>query len=134
VVGLTLRLLQFFFSHQLPKTFELGRATNAHITVAVYFRDRYCWFRVCSFAELSSTFIILPPRALKFSTSTFPTFFLQSYITRAWGMPASFVHTCISIHTMWKVGIYRFLSSPKDRSTWSHSCSPLQHHPQQKKH
>jgi hypothetical protein len=56
--------------------------------------------------------------------------FFQSYITRAWGMPASFVHTCILIHTLWKVGIYRFLSSPKDRSTRSHSCSPLQHHPQ----
>jgi hypothetical protein len=31
-------------------------------------------------------------------------FFLQSYITRAWGMPASFVHTCILFHTLWKVG------------------------------
>jgi hypothetical protein len=30
--------------------------------------------------------------------------FLQSYITRAWGMPASFVHTCILFHTLWKVG------------------------------
>jgi hypothetical protein len=70
-----------------------------------------------------------PREALQLSTSTF-----QSYITRAWGMPASFVHTCILIHTLWKVGIYRFLSSPKDRSTRSHSCSPLQHHPQKKKH
>jgi hypothetical protein len=117
------------FSHQLPKTSELGRATNAHITVASYFRDHYRWFRVCSVADLSSAFIIPPPRALQLSTSTF-----QSYITRAWGMPASFVHTCILIHTLWKVRIYRFLSSPKDRSTQSHSCSPLQHHPQQKKH
>jgi hypothetical protein len=58
----------------------------------------------------------------------FRHFFLQSYITRAWGMPASFVHTCILLHTSWKVGIYRFLSSPTDCSTRSHSCSPLQHH------
>jgi hypothetical protein len=34
------------------------------------------------------------------------------------------------IHTLWKVGIYRFLSSPTDCSTRSHSCSPLQHHSQ----
>jgi hypothetical protein len=63
------------FSYQLPKTSELGRATNAHITVVVYFRDHYRWFRVCSFAELSSAFIIPPPRALQLSTSTFQTFF-----------------------------------------------------------
>ena len=30
-----------FFYHQLPKTSELGRATTAHITVVVYFRDHY---------------------------------------------------------------------------------------------
>jgi hypothetical protein len=30
-------------------------------------------------------------------------FFLQSYIPRAWGMPASFVHTCILFHTLSKV-------------------------------
>jgi hypothetical protein len=57
------------FSHPLPKTSELGRATNSHITVAVSFRDHYHWFRVCSFAELSFTFIIPPPRALQSSTS-----------------------------------------------------------------
>ena len=54
--------------------------------------------------------------------------FFQSYITRAWGMPSSFVHTCILIHTLKKVRHYRFLSSPTDCSTRSHSCSPLQHH------
>ena len=121
------------FSHQLSKTSELGQATNTHITIVVYFHDHYRWFRVCSFAELSSAFIIPPPRALQSSTSTIQTFF-QSYITRAWGMPASFVHTCILIHTLWKVGIYRFLSSPTDCSIRSHSCSPLQHHSQSKKH
>jgi hypothetical protein len=92
------------FYHHLPKTSELGRATTAHITVVVYFHDHYHWFRVCSFAELSSTFIIPPPRALQSSTSTIPTFSLQGYITRAWGMPASFVHICILFHTLWKVG------------------------------
>jgi hypothetical protein len=92
------------FYHPLPKTSELGRAINAHITVVVSFRDHCHWFRVCSFAELSSAFNIPPPRALQSSTSTIPTFFLQSYITRAWGMLASFVHICILFHTLWKVG------------------------------
>jgi hypothetical protein len=92
------------FYHHLPKTSELGRATTAHITVVVYFRDHYQWFRVCSFAELSSAFIIPPPRALQSSTSTIHTFSLQGYITRAWGMPASFVYICILFHTLWKVG------------------------------
>ena len=88
------------FSYQLSKTSELGRATNAHITVIVYFRDHYLWFRVCSFAELSFAFIIPPPRALQLSTPTLQTFFLQSYIIRVWGMPASFVHTCILLRTL----------------------------------
>jgi hypothetical protein len=92
------------FYHHLPKTSELGWATTAHITVVVYFRDHYHWFRVCSFAELSSAFIIPPLRALQSSTSTIHTFSLQGYITRAWGMPASFVHICILFHTLWKVG------------------------------
>jgi hypothetical protein len=65
------------FYYQLPKTSELGRATNAHITVVVYFRDHYLWFRVCSFAELSSAFIIPPPRALQLSTPTFPSSFFR---------------------------------------------------------
>jgi hypothetical protein len=32
-----------------------------------------------------------------------------SYMTRAWGMPASFVHN-LFLHTLWKVGSYRFPS------------------------
>jgi hypothetical protein len=63
------------FYYQLPKTSELGRATNAHITVVVYFHDHYLWFRVCSFVELSSAFIIPPPRALQLSTPKFPSYF-----------------------------------------------------------
>jgi hypothetical protein len=65
------------FYYQLPKTSELGRATNAHIPVAAHFRDYYHGFRVCSFAELSSAFIIPPPRALQLSTPTLPTFFFR---------------------------------------------------------
>jgi hypothetical protein len=44
------------FYYPLPKTPELGRAITAHITVVVYLRDHFRWFRVCSFAELSSAF------------------------------------------------------------------------------
>jgi hypothetical protein len=50
-----------FYHYQLPKTSELGRAINAHSTVAIYFRDHYLCFRVCSFAELSSAFITPAP-------------------------------------------------------------------------
>jgi hypothetical protein len=92
------------FYHRLPKTSELRRAITAHITVAVSFRDHYHRFRVCSFAELSSAFIIPPLRVLQSSTSTIHTFSLQGYITRAWGMLALFVHICILFHTLWKVG------------------------------
>jgi hypothetical protein len=92
------------FYHHLPKTSEFGRATIAHITVVISCRDHYHWFRVCSFAELSSAFIISPLRALQPSTSTIHTFPLQGYITRAWGMPASFVHICILFHTLETVG------------------------------
>jgi hypothetical protein len=90
--------------YHLPKTSEFGRATTAHMTVVISCRDHYHWFRVCSFAELSSAFIIPPPRALQSSTSTIHTFPLQGYITRAWGMPASFVHSCILFHTLETVG------------------------------
>jgi hypothetical protein len=65
------------FYYQLPKTSKLGRAIKAPIIVAGYFRDYYHWFRVCSFAELSSAFIIPPPRALQLSTPTLPTFFFR---------------------------------------------------------
>jgi hypothetical protein len=51
----------------------------------------------------------LPPRALQLSTSTLHPSFL-SYMTRAWGMPASFVHSLFFIHTLWKVGFYKFPS------------------------
>jgi hypothetical protein len=31
-------------------------------------------------------------------------------MTRAWGMPASFVHNFFFLHTLWKVGFYKFPS------------------------
>jgi hypothetical protein len=34
---------------------------------------------------------------------------LLSYMTQAWGMPTSFVHS-LFLHTLWKVGFYRFPS------------------------
>jgi hypothetical protein len=46
-----------YFCH-LPKTSERGRAINAHIILAAYYSDHCLLFRVCSFAELSSAFII----------------------------------------------------------------------------
>jgi hypothetical protein len=49
-----------FFCH-LPKTSEYGRAINAHIIIAAYYSDHCLLFRVCSFAELSSSFIITAP-------------------------------------------------------------------------
>jgi hypothetical protein len=49
-----------YFSH-LSKTFELGWAINAHIIVATYYRDHCLLFRVCSFAELSFSFITTTP-------------------------------------------------------------------------
>jgi hypothetical protein len=48
-----------------------------------------------------------PPRALQLSTSTHHSFL--SYMKRAWGMPALFIHS-LFLHTLWKVGFYRFPS------------------------
>jgi hypothetical protein len=45
------------FCH-FPKTSELCRAINAHIIVVAYYSDHCLLFRVCSFAELSSAFLI----------------------------------------------------------------------------
>jgi hypothetical protein len=62
----------------------------------------------CSPSELSLAIIKLPPRALQSSTPTHSfsyciTHFL-SYMTRAWGMPASFVHSFI-FYTLGKVWV-----------------------------
>jgi hypothetical protein len=119
-----------YYYYHLPKTSELGRAINARIIVAASYRDRCLLFRVCSFAELSSAFIITAPEGTAVVYTNTSVIFFQSYITRAWGMPASFVHSCILLRTLWKVEFYRFLSSPTNCSTRSHYCSPLQQHSQ----
>jgi hypothetical protein len=65
----------FFY---LPKTSELGRAINAHIIVIAYYSNHFLVFRVCSVAELSSAFIILPPlRELQLSTPTLSSSFFR---------------------------------------------------------
>jgi hypothetical protein len=119
-----------YFCH-LPKTSERGRAINAHIIVAAYYNDHCLLFRVCSFAELSSAFIITAPEGAAVVYTNTSVIFFQSYITRAWGMPASFVHSCIFfLCTSLRRSRYRFLLSPTDRSERSHSCFPLQQHSQ----
>jgi hypothetical protein len=119
-----------YFYH-LPKTSELGRAINAHIIVASYYRDHCLLFRVCSFAELSSSFLITSPEGAAVVYTNTSVIFFQSYITRAWGMPASFVHSFLFfLHNSQKVGPYRFLFSPTDRSERSHYFSLLQQHSQ----
>jgi hypothetical protein len=106
--------------YHLTKTSEPSRAIKAHIIIAAYHRDHCLLFRVYSFAELSSAFIITAPEGTAVIYTNTSIIFCQNYITRAWGMPASFVHTCILLRTLWKVGFHRFLSSPKDCSTQSH--------------
>ena len=49
------------YYYQLPKTSELGRAIDACILIAACYCDHCLLFRVCSFAELSSAFIITAP-------------------------------------------------------------------------
>jgi hypothetical protein len=69
-----------------------------------------------------------PPRALQLSTSTFFRH-LPSELHHTSMGHARLVCTHLYIVTHLVEGrIYRFLSSPTDCSTRSHSCSPLQHH------
>jgi hypothetical protein len=66
-----------YFFH-LPKTSELGRAINAHIIVAAYYNDHCLLFRVCSFVELSSAFVITAPKgATVVYTNTSVIFFFR---------------------------------------------------------
>jgi hypothetical protein len=68
-----------YFYH-LPKTSELGRAINARIIADTYYRDHCLLFRVCSFAELSSTFIITTPEGTAvIYTNTSVIFFRVTY-------------------------------------------------------
>jgi hypothetical protein len=82
-----------YFYH-LPKTSEHGRAITAHIIANTSYHDHCLLFKLCSFVELSSAFIITAPEgAIVVYTNTSVIFFFQSYMTRAWVMPASFVHS-----------------------------------------
>jgi hypothetical protein len=83
----------FSYHYHLPKTSEPGRAINARIIVAAYYRDHCLLFIVCSFAKLSSAFIITAPEGVAVVYINPSVIFFQTYITRAWGMPASFVHS-----------------------------------------
>jgi hypothetical protein len=80
------------YLYHFPKTSELGRATNARIIVIASYCDHCLLFRVRSFAELSSAFIITTPEGAAVVYTNTSVILFQSYITRAWGMPASFVH------------------------------------------
>jgi hypothetical protein len=80
----------FFYS---PKTSELGRAINAHIIAATSYHDQYLLFRACSFAKLSSSSITTALEGAAVVYTNTSVIFFQRYMTRAWGMPASFVHS-----------------------------------------
>jgi hypothetical protein len=89
-------------SYILPKTSELGWAINAYRIRDTSYRCHCLLFRVCSSSELSSAFITTAPEGLQLSTSThsfsyYTTPFFLSYMTRAWGMPTSFVHNLFYI-------------------------------------
>ena len=90
------------------KTSELGWAINAYIIHDTSYRSHCLLFIVCSSTELYSAFITTTPEGVVvFYINT--SFLFLSYMTRAWGMPASFVHS-LFLHTLWKVGFYRFPS------------------------
>jgi hypothetical protein len=69
------------YYYHLSKTSELGRAIHAHIIVAAYYRDHCLFFRVCSFAELFSAFIMTAPEGAAVVYTNISVIFFQSYIT-----------------------------------------------------
>jgi hypothetical protein len=78
-----------YYYHHLPKTYELGRAINARIIVAAYYRDHCLLFRECSVAELSFAFIITTPEgAVVVYTNTSVIFFSELHNT-------SMGHACL---------------------------------------
>jgi hypothetical protein len=69
---------------------SMPTSSSLLITVIVAYYSEYVPLQKCLLP------LSLPPlRALQLSTPTLPSSFFQSYITRAWGMPTSFVHNCI---------------------------------------
>jgi hypothetical protein len=119
-----------YFYH-LPKTSKLGRAINACIIADTYYRDHCLLFRVCSFAELSSAFIITAPEGVSFVYTNTSVIFFQSYINTSMGH-ARLVCTQFSIFctTLRRSGPTDSFFSPTDHSEWSHYFSLLQLHSQ----
>jgi hypothetical protein len=102
--------------------------SNAHIIIAAYYSDHCLLFRVCSFAELSSAFIITAPEgAAVVYINTSVIFFLSELHHTSMGH-ARLVCTQLYIgsYTSLSRSRYRFLFPPTDRSEGSHSCFPLQ--------
>jgi hypothetical protein len=118
-----------YFSH-FPKTSELGWAINAHIIAATYYHNHCLLFRVCSFAELSSSFIPTAPEGTAVFYTNTSVIFFQSYMTREWGIPASFVHSFIFYTPHGRSGPTSSFFPPTDCSGRSHYCSLLQQYSQ----
>jgi hypothetical protein len=94
------------YSCPLLKTCECGRAINAHIIIAAYYNDHCPLFRVCSFVELSSAFIITAPEGAAVVYTNTSIIFFQSYITRAWVCTQLYI---FSLRTSLRRSRYRFL-------------------------
>jgi hypothetical protein len=77
----------------LSKTSELGWAINAHIIGDTYYHDHCLLFIVCSSAELSFAFITTTLEGAAVVYTNTSVIFFWSYMTQAWGMLASFVHS-----------------------------------------
>jgi hypothetical protein len=97
---------------------------------ATYYYDHCILFRVCSFVELSSSFITTSPEGATIVYTNTAVIFFQSYMTRAWGMPASFVHSFIFYTPHGRLGPSGSFFPPTDRSGRSHYFSLLQQHSQ----
>jgi hypothetical protein len=99
----------------LSKTYELGWDINAYRICDTSYMCHCLLLRVCSSLELSSAFITTAPKgtAVVYINTSFQllynTILFLSYMTRAWDMPTSFLHN-LFLHTLWKVGSYRFPS------------------------
>jgi hypothetical protein len=114
------------FCH-FPKTYELGRAINAHIIVAAYYSDHYLLFRVYSVAELSPAFIITAPEgATVVYTNTSVIFFFRVTSHEHGACPPRLYTIVYFSCTSLRRSRYRFLFSPTDPSKRSHYFFPLQ--------